>query len=181
MVSSDLKSEYFISYLPLLDTVADPSLCDLLDFRTPHDSNSWDPSSGPTILELARTIPQLSTFVSFVDTAGLTELFQCAGPFTLLAPTNNAFVEVDPTTLASLLEPQNTEKLQNLLLYHFLPGLYLAGSFEAGPVDSLLDGLSVMVSTNPLVFNSRSNAVPIDSMASNGNIVLVDKLLVPGM
>lgn len=142
--------------------------------------NLWDVSSGPAILEQAATMPDLSSFVALVNTAGLAELFQCAGPFTLLAPSNAAFNEIDSATLEELLRPENQEKLQNLLLYHFLPGFYHYNGFETGQVDSLLDGLTVDVSTNPLMFNGRSNVQPIDNLASNGNILLIDKLLIPG-
>lgn len=154
-------------------------LCDLLDFGTDQDFESSD-ISVQNILEKANGIPSLSTFVELIEIAGLSELFHCPGPFTLLAPSNSALAKIDTSTLEELLMPENREKLQNLLLYHFLPGLNLYAGFETGLVDSLLDGMTVEVSTGPVVFNYRSTAEPIDNVASNGNIILIDEVLIPG-
>lgn len=118
--------------------------------------------------------------MELIEVAGLSELFHCPGPFTLLAPSNSALSKIDASTLEELLMPENREKLQNLLLYHFLPGFNLYAGFEPGQVDSLLDGMTVEVSTGPVVFNYRSTAEPFDNVASNGNIILVDEVLIPG-
>lgn len=135
----------------------------------------------PNVLDIARMNIDLSTFVALLELAGLSEYFMCAGPFTLLAPTNEAFQALDPATFQQLLLPANRQRLQDLLLYHILPGLYLSADFNDGStLDTLLPGESVSVTINPIVFNGRAAVVQSDIIACNGVIDIIDDVLVPG-
>ena len=122
----------------------------------------------------------LSTFVRLLENAGLAEIFMCPGPFTALAPTNEAFEALDSDTLAELLLSENNEKLQDILLYHIVPGLYLSEDFEDGYLDTLLDEQSVSVTIDPILFNGRATIVEEDILACNGAIQAIDDVLVPG-
>lgn len=123
----------------------------------------------------------LSTFVQLLEVAGLTEYFMCSGPFTLLAPTNEAFEALDAATLDELLLPSNQDKLKDLLLYHIVPGLVLSDDFEDGTIDTLLDDQSISVSVDPILLNGRAEVVQADIIACNGVIHAIDDVLVPGM
>ena len=104
----------------------------------------------------------------------------CSGPVTLLAPTNAAFDALDPTTVQQLLLPENSQRLQDLLLYHILPGLFLSDDLDDGPLDTLLTGQSVSAAIDPIIFNGRARVIDADIIACNGVIYTIDDVLVPG-
>lgn len=133
----------------------------------------------PNVLEVAREISGISTMVKLLELADLSEIFSCAGPFTLLAPTNAAFDSLDPNTIQELLLPANEKKLQDLLLYHIIPALYLSSDLKVGPLDTLLRGETVEVTLNPIMFNGRAGVVSSDNIACNGVIYVINDVLVP--
>jgi uncharacterized surface protein with fasciclin (FAS1) repeats len=126
--------------------------------------------------EVAKMNPDLSIFVDLIEHANLEEIFSCAGPFTVLAPSNAAFNK-NPELLQSLFNPRNIEAVQELLLYHTVPGFYLSDEFVAGPLQTLL-GEDVAVSLDPLLFNNAGVIMP-DILACNGVIQIIDDLLIP--
>jgi uncharacterized surface protein with fasciclin (FAS1) repeats len=166
-----------------------PEICAKLDFTTVTSVGNYQqrrlPENGgalcdPNILDAAKELGDLSMFLELLEIADLTEVFSCTGPFTLLAPANAAFEALDVTTIKELLLPDNKEKLQDLLLYHMLPGMYLEEDFEDGPYDTLLAGQTVDVSVNPVVFNGRAPLVDGNNLACNGVIHVIGDVLVPG-
>lgn len=114
-----------------------------------------------------------------MEIAGLSDVFLCAGPFTLLAPSNAAFDALDPEVVQELLLPENLEKLQDLLLYHIAPGFLPPDELQAGPLETLLVDQTVKVTLNPIMFNQRA-AVVRDDIACNGALYTIDDVLVPG-
>jgi transforming growth factor-beta-induced protein len=130
------------------------------------------------VLEVARKNPDLSTFVSLIEAADLQDLFLCAGPFTLLAPSNDALDALDPSLIADLLLPENKELLQEVILYHILPGFQPTKDLTAGPTETLLYGFDVDVGVNPVTFNTANVIMP-DILACNGIIQVIDDLLTP--
>ena len=120
----------------------------------------------------------MTNIVALINAAGLAPIFECAGPFTGLFPTNEALEAVDPALLEDLLLPENLPELQDLILYHILPGATLSDDFEAGPYETLLEGETVDVSVNPLMFND-ANVLEADIEACNGYIDKLDKVLLP--
>jgi len=95
----------------------------------------------------------------------------------VLPPYNDAFLAIDPAILADLLLRENREHLQELLLYHILPGVILEDDFEAGVVETL-NGEVVVVTENPLRINEASIVDP-DVLGCNGALQIVDEILVP--
>jgi uncharacterized surface protein with fasciclin (FAS1) repeats len=122
----------------------------------------------PNILEVARQIPDFALTVTLIERAELTEIFSCAGPFT----------DVDPVFLEMILRPENTDQLEDLLLFHFLPGLYPSASLVPGPIDTLLTGKSVAVTLNPTAFNGVA-VEQADIPACNGILNKLRSLLIP--
>lgn len=131
---------------------------------------------SPNILEVAQMNPNLSIFVELIMHANLEGIFMCAGPFTVLAPSNAAFLK-NPSLLQSLLNPRNMEALQELLLYHIVPGLFLSADLVPGPLQTLL-GEDVNVSLNPLMFN-QAGVTTSDIMGCNGVIDIINDVLIP--
>jgi len=104
-----------------------------------------------------------------VHAAKLDPIFLCAGPFTVVPPSNAAFAD-NPGLTTYLTDPANLDELREVLLYHILPGLYLSDDFEEGPIETI--GLS------PLTLNGVQ-VVETDVMACNGVLHIIDHVLVP--
>ena len=139
------------------------------------------------IVEVAVKSGKFGTLVTAVKAAGLVDALSSAGPFTVFAPSEDAFKAVPKSTLDSLL--QDKEKLGNLLKYHVVSGKYLAKDvLEAlksnKSVDiATLQGESVHISQQgtfkKIVKVNDANVTAADIMASNGVIHVIDKVIMP--
>lgn len=134
----------------------------------------------PNVLETARNDPELATFVELIEVAGLAEVFMCPGPFTALAPTNQAFANLSPGLVEFLLDPTNRDTLRDVLLYHVLPGLFLSGDLVPGPQETLLEGqpVTVTITDSEILFNDSTVLTP-DILACNGVIHKIGGVLLP--
>lgn len=132
----------------------------------------------PNILEVARQIPEFALTVTLIERAELTDIFSCPGPFTGNLPSNAAWDDVDPAFLELLLRPDNVDQLEDLLLFHFLPGRFPTTSLAPGPIETLLPGESVSVSVNPIAFNGVEVG-QADIQACNGLLNELRSLLIP--
>ncbi|XP_069975216.1 transforming growth factor-beta-induced protein ig-h3-like [Penaeus vannamei] len=121
-----------------------------------------------------------STLVDLVVKAGLADTVSNNGPFTVFAPTNDAFAALDPKLVNYLL--QNPQVLKNVLLYHVLPGQVFSSSLEDDLVANSAQGRSVRVNlfANPAgVVVNGVDVIEADIPASNGVVHVVDKVLLP--
>lgn len=128
----------------------EPDICDVFTFEDHQDK---DENSLMTVLEVARQDPDFSTVVDLIELADLEEVLDCPGPFTALLPTNTAFEAFDPDYLEFLRDPANRDELEELLLYHILPGATPSDNFSAGPTETLLFDETVDVGESPLTFD----------------------------
>jgi uncharacterized surface protein with fasciclin (FAS1) repeats len=134
-----------------------------------------------------------TTLVAAVKAAGLVPTLESAGPFTVFAPTNEAFAALPPGTVDTLLKPENKAELTKILTYHVVPGRYTAAILErdvqttpGGRVSlKTADGevLTVSESDNTLMVTDQKGdtaqvTIP-DVYQSNGVIMVVDKVLMP--
>lgn len=158
----------------------EPDTCDAFNFNETRRLQDGGEDCKPNVLETARDDPDLSTVISLIDAAGddLIHIFDCAGPFTANLPVNEAFDALDPAYLEFLLNPANVDVLQDLLLYHILPGATLSTEITAGPTNTLLPGRTVDVGVSPLTFDDANVETP-DIPACNGLINKIDKVLTP--
>jgi uncharacterized surface protein with fasciclin (FAS1) repeats len=137
-----------------------------------------------TILEVAAEDPGLSSFVSALETAGLTDLLSGEGPFTLFAPTNAAFTQIPEAELTMLLD--DPETLRRILAYHIVPAFVMARDAKQLTSAPTLEGseLGIRVESGNLLVN-ESMVVKFDVgatddvQASNGVIHVIDSVLVP--
>jgi uncharacterized surface protein with fasciclin (FAS1) repeats len=106
----------------------------------------------------------------------LFEIFICARPFTVLAPTNEDFLK-NPALLGYLSNPHNRDDLQEVILYYLVPGLYFSDNLEEGPLETLL-GEDVDVRLDPLMFN-KPTALEGDVLSCNGVIHGIGNVLIP--
>jgi uncharacterized surface protein with fasciclin (FAS1) repeats len=142
-----------------------------------------------TIVELAQGNPQLSTLVTAVTAAGLGETLSGTGPFTVFAPSNDAFAKVDKATLDGLLQPASKGVL---LTYHVVAGNVKSGDLAKMIVDGkgtatikTLNGGSLKASMagDKIVLTDakggKSTVTEADVVASNGTVHVVDTVLMP--
>ena len=134
-----------------------------------------------TIVETAVAAGSFKTLVAAVQAAGLVETLNGTGPFTVFAPTDEAFAKLPAGTLEMLLKPENKSKLAAILTYHVVPGavkaadvvkLKTAGTVNGQRVDIKVDGAKVTV--------DGAAVTATDIACSNGVIHVIDTVLLPG-
>lgn len=145
-----------------------------------------------TIVEIASGNDDFSTLVTAVKAAELVETLNSEGPFTVFAPTNDAFAKLPEGTVASLLEPENKDNLSGILTYHVVSGEFMAadvvdaigendGSFtiptvQGGELTATLEGENVVLTD---ANGNTSTVVITDVDASNGVIHAIDAVVMP--
>lgn len=131
------------------------------------------------IVALASSTPDLSTLAEAVTAAGLVQTLEGPGPFTVFAPTNQAFDALG-NQLNTLLEPANKAQLADILTYHVVPGDVQAADLSDGQKLETVQGdkLTVKISNGKVMINDATVTMP-DVEASNGVVHVINKVLVP--
>ena len=147
---------------------------------TSNDSQSQQEQAQQNIVELAIATPELSTLVAAIQAAGLVETLSGDGPFTVFAPTNDAFAALPDGTLDTLLLAENVADLTSVLTYHVVSGEVFSRDLGDGQVVETLNGGSLRVSINDDgVFINGAQVVTADVDASNGVVHVIDSVLIP--
>jgi uncharacterized surface protein with fasciclin (FAS1) repeats len=135
----------------------------------------------PDIVTTAVNTPALSTLVAAVTAAELVETLQGPGPFTVFAPTNEAFAALPDGTLETLLDPANIGQLQGILTYHVVPGAVMAGDLTDGMVVQTVNGESITINVSEagVSINGSANVAMADIVTSNGIVHVIDSVLLP--
>ena len=118
------------------------------------------------IVDTAVAAGSFNTLAAALDAAGLVETLKGEGPFTVFAPTDDAFAALPEGTVESLLEPENKDQLIAVLTYHVVPGKVLAADVVKLDSDA---GVKV----------DNANVVKTDIMTSNGVIHVIDAVILP--
>lgn len=134
-----------------------------------------------TIADLAVADAELSTLVSALAAAELTEQLKGAGPFTVFAPTNAAFEKLGAEKLADLLKPENKDQLAAILKYHVVPGKIAGADAKGAAVDlTTLNGAVVKVDgKGEVVKVGEATVTKADIVAANGVIHVIDTVIMP--
>lgn len=130
-----------------------------------------------TIAETAAAAPQLSTLTKLIQEAGLTETLAGAGPFTVFAPSDEAFKAVPPATLQALM--QDKARLKAVLTYHVVPGAVLAADVKNGPVKTVQGANVALSRAGTFVTVEDAVVTTADVKATNGIVHIIDKVLMP--
>merc|ERR1719242_517111 len=134
----------------------------------------------PNIVELAQSVDDLSTLVAAVVAGDLAETLSSSGPFTVFAPTNEAFGALPGGTLDSLLKPENKDQLVDILTYHVLPAQVLSTDLKPKQVVKTVEGKELLVSIyKGDVYANKAKVVGADNLASNGVAHIIDGVLLP--
>lgn len=133
------------------------------------------------LIEAARGAPELSTFVSAVDAAGLTSTLRGPGTYTVFAPTNAAFAKLHPATLNALLAPGNSVALAYLLNYHVVTGQIPASQLLGRNARLYAaNGQTIQViSANGICLNYKAFVRGSYVGSCNGIIHIIDHVLTP--
>ena len=142
------------------------------------DSTSME---SQDIVAVAQGTEDLSTLVDAVGAADLVSTLQGEGPFTVFAPTNEAFAALPPAELKRLLKPANKDELANILTYHVVAGDVKAADLKDGQMVETVQGgeLPVKVMNGKVMIGDATVVMP-DIPASNGTVHVIDTVLVPG-
>lgn len=137
-------------------------------------------SDAKTIVALAQGTENLSTLVKALQAAGLVEALSAEGPFTVFAPTNEAFAALG-TTLDDLLKPENKEKLAGILKYHVVSGKVMAADLKDGQKAATLNGAEITISTKDGVKlnDGKATVTSADVAASNGVVHIINAVILP--
>ncbi|OKH24633.1 fasciclin domain-containing protein [Chroogloeocystis siderophila] len=134
-----------------------------------------------SIVNVASGDPQFSTLTELVNAAGLTETLEGQGPYTVFAPTNEAFAGLSESTRQQLLQPENRETLRRILQYHVVPGEVTSDQLQSGEV-ATAEGSPVNVQVDAAANQVRVNDATVirpDIQASNGVIHGIDSVILP--
>lgn len=132
------------------------------------------------IVDVAVGAGSFKTLVAAVQAAGLVDTLKSEGPFTVFAPTDEAFAKLPKGTVETLLKPENKQKLTDILTYHVVPGKVLAAdvvkvnaakTVQGSEVDVKVDGGTVMI--------DGAKVLKTDIMTSNGVIHVIDSVILP--
>lgn len=132
------------------------------------------------IVDTAVSSGQFNTLAAALDAAGLVATLKSDGPFTVFAPTDDAFAKLPDGTVETLLKPENKQMLVDVLTYHVVPGKVMAAdvtkldeakTVNGKPIDIQVDGGSIKV--------NDANVTATDIGAANGVIHIIDKVIMP--
>jgi uncharacterized surface protein with fasciclin (FAS1) repeats len=133
-------------------------------------------SPGKDIVDTAVAAGQFKTLATALQAAGLVDTLKGKGPFTVFAPTDEAFAKIPKADLDALLKDK--AKLTAVLTYHVVPGSVMAKDVKAGKVKTVQGGeLTVATAGGVMVDNAK--VVKTDIAASNGVIHVIDSVVMP--
>lgn len=135
---------------------------------------------GKDIVATAVSAGQFTTLATALEAAGLVGTLQGDGPFTVFAPTDEAFARLPEGTVAELLKPENREMLQAVLTYHVVAGKVTSGKVAGLDRADTVNGKAVRIAVNQgNVMINDATVVQADVAASNGVIHVIDRVLLP--
>ena len=137
-------------------------------------------STTSNLVEQAASNDQFQTLVKAIEAAGLTETLAGEGPYTVFAPTDDAFAALPANTLDSLLLPENKEVLVKLLKYHVVTGAVDSSQIQSGEIITMAGkSVTVQVGEDGNVSVNNAQVTQADIKANNGIIHVVDHVILP--
>lgn len=133
------------------------------------------------IVDTAVAAGSFTTLVAAIKAAGLVDTLKGEGPFTVFAPTDEAFAKLPAGTLEMLLKPENKAQLAAILAYHVVSGKVKAKDVVKLTSAKTVQGsnVAIMIKDGGVVLNSSSNVTSTDIATSNGVIHVIDAVILP--
>ena len=136
-------------------------------------------AESQTIVAVAAGAGTFNTLVAAVTAAELVDTLNSAGPFTVFAPTDEAFAALPAGTVDELLKPENKAKLTAILTYHVVPGKVMAADVTTMDAGTVNGAAAPVVVSDAGVTYAGANVVKTDIAASNGVIHVIDAVVMP--
>ena len=134
------------------------------------------------IVDTAIAAGNFKTLVAAIQAAGLVDTLKGKGPFTVFAPTDEAFAKLPKGTVEDLLKPANKAKLVSILTYHVVPGKVMAADIAGKDMQvKTVQGSELHIAAKTGVMVNDGNVVKADVAADNGVIHVIDAVLMPKM
>jgi uncharacterized surface protein with fasciclin (FAS1) repeats len=132
------------------------------------------------IVDTAASAGKFNTLVAAVKAAGLVDTLKGTGPFTVFAPTDEAFAKLPKGTVEDLLKPENKDKLVRILTYHVVPGKIVSSEIAGKKSEvATVEGSKLSVDATSGVMVDKAKVVTADIAASNGVIHVIDTVVMP--
>lgn len=132
-----------------------------------------------TIVDVAMSDKRFSTLVKALKAADLVDTLSGEGPFTVFAPTNDAFAKLPKGTLQKLLKPENKEQLKKILTYHVVSGAIMSKTLKSGDVHSV-EGSNIKIKVSKAgVMVNNARVIKADVETSNGVIHVINSVIMP--
>ena len=148
--------------------------------RAADDAGASAPAGEKNIVETAVAAGKFKTLAAALKAAGLIETLEKPGPFTVFAPTDDAFAKLPAGTVEELLKPENKEKLTAILTYHVVPGKVLSKDITSTMEPKTVNGKTLTIEPKDgKVMVDDATVIKADVQASNGVIHVIDKVLMP--
>jgi len=175
-----------LSKVTAADNLASNGVAHIID-KVLLPPSSLEATAKPNIVELAESVPTLSTLVAAVVAGDLADTLSSAGPFTVFAPTNDAFAALPAGVVDSLMKPENKAQLVDILTYHVLPEQVLSKDLAPFQAVDTVEGKKLHVQkwgggvrVGPsLLSKDLKNVIAADNLASNGVAHIIDGVLLP--
>jgi len=135
---------------------------------------------GKDIVDTAVDAGSFETLVAAVQAAGLVDTLKSEGPFTVFAPTDEAFAALPEGTVDELLKPENKDQLVAILTYHVVPGKVMSTDLSDDMAAATVQGSEIMIDLDSGVMINDASVVTADIETSNGVIHVIDKVILPG-
>lgn len=136
--------------------------------------------SKKDIVDTAVGAGSFNTLVAAVQAADLVDTLKSEGPFTVFAPTDDAFAKLPPGTVEDLLKPENKDKLKAILTYHVVSGKFMAKDVVTMKMAETVNGQSFMINMDAdTVMVDNAKVVQTDIECSNGVIHVIDTVILP--
>ncbi len=149
---------------------------------TPKTNSVHEVKIDADIVDLAISQDFLTTLVAAVKAGELVDVLKGDGPFTVFAPTNEAFAKLPAGTVENLLKPENKAQLVKILTYHVVPGKVMSSDLKNGQMAKTVEGSSIKVTLmdgKAMINNATVTAA--DIVADNGVVHVIDTVIMPPM
>ena len=145
--------------------------------QTPDIISNANPTSSTEMNKMSTNHPELSTFILLVNSSQLKDLFNGTGPFTVFAPTNEAFEKLGKDKIEALKKPENGDELSDILMHHFVTGKYLSKNLKSTELPTLTGKkVSIDVDHDQIRVNGKK-VVKVDLVGPNGVIHIIDGVI----
>ncbi len=152
----------------------------LIVFAFVMTAHAGDHKGKMDVVDTAVSAGSFGTLVAAVKAAGLVETLKGEGPFTVFAPTDDAFAKLPEGTVENLLKTENIDQLKSILTYHVVPGKVMAADAVKLTSADTVNGKAFAISQRDgAVYVGNAKVIQTDVAASNGVIHVIDTVLIP--